>query len=81
MSGTEGPTWEDQLRTTVDGWVLGSEYVRQSAYDSFLRHIDAAYKRGLIAGRSQAVYPTRRKPSRSAPSADASSASVPEGAG
>lgn len=81
MSGEGEPEWQEQLRTTVDGWVQGSDFVRQSAYDSFLRHIDAAYKRGLMAGRSQAGYTTRRKPSRSAPSVTGSSASVPEDAG
>lgn len=87
------PGWEAELRKTVDAWVEGGEFVRQSAYDSFLRHIDSAYRRGLTAGRSQAGYRLVQENDRlqrllreegpcaspSARTADGSSASAREG--
>lgn len=34
----------------------------EAATDVAMRHIEAAYQRGLMAGRSQEGYRTRRKP-------------------
>jgi hypothetical protein len=55
------PTWQEALRSTVSAWVSGTDWVKESAYQAVLPHIEAAYQRGLMAGRSQANYPTRRK--------------------
>lgn len=42
-----------------------------AAADVAMRHIEAAYQRGLMAGRSQAGYSTRRKSKESPCTADA----------
>jgi hypothetical protein len=48
--------WKAALRSSVDSWVRGNDFVTQCAYDAFERHVTAAYKAGLAAGRSQAGY-------------------------
>ncbi|MFF3363549.1 hypothetical protein [Streptomyces misionensis] len=55
------PSWKTDLKQTVDAWVSGSGYVKDCAFVALLVHVDAAYDRGLMAGRSQANYPTRKK--------------------
>jgi hypothetical protein len=55
------PDWKDALRRTVNAWVLGGEVVRTSALHEITVHVEAAYQRGLQAGRSQTGYSTRRK--------------------
>lgn len=79
------PVWDDALRNTVEAWVVGGFLVREGAYRALLPHIEAAYARGLQAGRSQAGYRTTRKKkeppcptSPSVPSAPGSSASAAE---
>lgn len=75
------PDWRGALMATVTGWVTGGFLVREGAYRALLPHIEAAYQRGLMAGRSQANYPTRRKPkeeSWSVPSASDTAASAGE---
>jgi hypothetical protein len=61
------PDWEVDLRETVNAWVLGSLMVKGGAYAAFKRHVEAAYERGLMAGRSQAGYGARRKPRKEKP--------------
>jgi hypothetical protein len=54
------PDWKAALRTDLDHH-LGSESWADDMEAVLLPHIEAAYRRGLMAGRSQANYPTRRK--------------------
>lgn len=62
MGGTVSePDWKQDLRDAVAYHVGGTETDREDAYQALLRFIDAAYQRGLTAGRSQAGYTTRRK--------------------
>lgn len=79
------PDWKDELRKAVNRYAVGFDYEKETAYQAVLPHIEAAYRRGLMAGRSQGGYQaTRRKskeepcprPSPSAPTASASSASA-----
>lgn len=81
------PGWKDELREDLR-WALaphtGLHESAEAALTAVLPHVEAAYWRGLQAGRSQAGYQeTRRKqreeepcPSPSAPSASASNASA-----
>lgn len=55
------PDWKFYLQRTVDAWVVGGEVVRLGAFEALLPHIDAAYQRGLMAGRSQAGYRKRKE--------------------
>jgi hypothetical protein len=55
------PDWKTELRGWIDGAVCGSVRTQDDALASLLPYIDAAYQRGLQAGRSQAGYSTRRK--------------------
>lgn len=52
--------WKAALRTDLDHH-LGSESWADGMETVLLPHIEAAFQRGLMAGRSQANYPTRRK--------------------
>lgn len=62
MGGTvPEPDWKQELRDWVAAYVGGSDRTQGYALHSLLPHIDAAYQRGLIAGRSQSGYATRRK--------------------
>jgi hypothetical protein len=61
------PDWERALRGTIYDWVDGGPAIREGAYLALRSHIDAAYQRGLMAGRSQAGYQTRRKPKKEGP--------------
>ncbi|MFE2263882.1 hypothetical protein [Streptomyces griseosporeus] len=56
------PDWKAALQETVNAWMPGGEVIRLGAFEALLPHIEAAYQRGLQAGRSQAGYATRRKP-------------------
>ncbi|MFG3718205.1 hypothetical protein ACGF8D_10450 [Streptomyces massasporeus] len=60
------PDWEGALRATVSDWIPG-DIVKEGAYQALLPHIEAAYQRGLMAGRSQAGYATRRKKTKEGP--------------
>jgi hypothetical protein len=55
------PSWKTELRKAVNAWVLGPQMIKGGAYAEFERHVEAAYQRGLQAGKSQAGYSTRRK--------------------
>lgn len=81
------PDWKQPLRDWVAVAVGGSDLTQAYALDSLLPHIDAAYERGLTAGRSQGRYTTGRKKwrkeepcptSKSAPDASGSGASAGE---
>lgn len=58
------PDWKLALRHAIgeqiDPWT-DFRFVEDAVFDAVMPHIDAAYQRGLMAGRSQANYPTRRK--------------------
>lgn len=65
MGGTVSePEWKTELRRTigaqVDPWVE-YDWQEDALLNAVLPHIEAAYQRGLIAGRSQQGYATRRK--------------------
>ncbi|MFF4019972.1 hypothetical protein [Streptomyces sp. NPDC001843] len=74
------PDWKADLQRTIDAWVVGGEIVKLGAYGALMPHIEAAYQRGLMAGRSQAGYATRRKskelPCPPSPSATGASESI-----
>lgn len=53
------PDWNAELRDWVEAWFDPPFQAR--ALTTLTPLIDAAYERGLIAGRSQAGYQTRRK--------------------
>lgn len=64
------PGWKADLRDDIrrscakaDGFAFESlePWDYQSHVDALMPHIEAAYQRGLMAGRSQAGYTTRRK--------------------
>lgn len=94
MSGTTEPDWKTELSRDVEhaiafnvdcGGLLGVCRVRDAVLHAIDQHIEAAYLRGLQAGRSQAGYTTRRKKkeetcptSTSAPGATGSGASAGE---
>lgn len=61
--------WEDDLRKAVNAWVLGSVMVKGGAYAEFKRHVEAAYQRGLMAGRSQQGYAANRRKRKEPPCA------------
>jgi len=62
MGGTVSePDWKQELSTWIEAWIGGSDATQQTALASLSLYMDDAYKRGLMAGRSQANYPTRRK--------------------
>jgi hypothetical protein len=82
------PDWKADLGDWVACYVGGSERTLAYAFRSLLPHIDAAYQRGLIAGRSQQGYTTRRKkkeerctPTDAAGAAGSTPASPTEGGG
>lgn len=58
------PDWKTELRRTVgaqiDPWIE-HDWQEDALLGALLPHIDAAYQRGLQAGRSQAGYKTTRK--------------------
>jgi hypothetical protein len=54
------PDWKAALRTDLHDH-LGSESWADDMGSVLLPHIEAAYQRGLQAGRSQAGYKTSRK--------------------
>lgn len=61
------PDWKDDLRADLDqnAWKIAGPYGEweiDEALAVVLPHIEAAYQRGLMAGRSQQGYATRRKP-------------------
>jgi hypothetical protein len=97
MSGASDPDWLVKARRDLSNAARSAHTVHETApcraceeavtsvARVFARETEAAYQRGLMAGRSQARYPTRRKKkegpcptSPSAPTADESSASAPE---
>ncbi|HEY1157103.1 MAG TPA: hypothetical protein VGE95_12530 [Arthrobacter sp.] len=55
------PDWKADLRATVYDWTDRAPAIQEGAMEALLPHIEAAYRRGLEAGRSQAGYSTRRK--------------------
>lgn len=64
------PDWKAELRDAVEvaigisvdcGGTPGVHRVRDMVMKNVMPHIDAAYERGLQAGRSQAGYKTKRK--------------------
>jgi hypothetical protein len=65
------PDWKQTLSDAVEaavglnvdcGGTLGVHRVRDAVLHAIGPHIEAAYARGLMAGRSQQGYATRRKP-------------------
>lgn len=71
------PDWKIELRGVVDAWVTGGDIVKDAAFERVMVHIEAAYQRGLDAGRSQTGYTTRRKRKGEEPWTDAPSAGSP----
>jgi hypothetical protein len=68
--------WKQELYAALKGELderlrmhteLAREFLADALGVAVLPHIDAAYQRGLMAGRSQAGYPTRRKKKESDP--------------
>lgn len=59
------PEWKTELRseleTGLDGWIFESRAAAYLAFETVMPHIEAAYQRGLQAGRSQGRYTTGRK--------------------
>jgi hypothetical protein len=68
------PDWKEGLRAWVGVYVGGFDSVQDAALHDLMPHIDAAYQRGLMAGRSQSGYSTRRKKKETPCKADAPSA-------
>lgn len=64
MSGASEPERRAELRDALL-WALAPHAElhagAEAALDAVMPHIEAAYQRGLMAGRSQAGYTTRRK--------------------
>lgn len=50
------PDWTAALKRSVDMWVVGYPATKTAAYQDLKGQLEAAYKRGLMAGRSQAGY-------------------------
>jgi DNA-binding CsgD family transcriptional regulator len=50
------PDWERDLKDWTAVWVGSSERAQEAALRSLKPHLDAAYHRGLVAGRSQTGY-------------------------
>ncbi|CAL9366923.1 hypothetical protein [Streptomyces sp. enrichment culture] len=57
------PEWKTELAMdlSLGSWKIGTDADADAALEIVLPHIEAAYQRGLQAGRSQAGYSTRRK--------------------
>lgn len=65
------PDWKTSLRNELDriAWDIerghgvqgGVDYARQDLEQTVFDAVEDGYQRGLMAGRSQANYPTRRK--------------------
>jgi hypothetical protein len=55
------PDWKQDLDDWVEVHVQGTLGEQIYARHTLQPHIDAAYERGFMAGKSQARYPTRRK--------------------
>lgn len=55
------PSWKTELRSELLAFTDYSEGEMDDLMQVVLPLVDAAYERGLIAGRSQAGYTTRRK--------------------
>lgn len=80
---------EPDWKLALMGWVVvavgGTAHAQAYALETLLPHIEAAYQRGLMAGRSQAGYTTRRKKREDSPcapsAASPSPASTTEGEG
>lgn len=80
------PVWKAELSADVEcaigfnvdcGGTVGVNRVRDAVLHAINQHIEAAYIRGLIAGRSQTGYTTRRKRKGEEPWTDAPSAGSP----
>ncbi len=65
------PDWKQALSAAVEaavglnvdcGGAVGVHRVRDAVLKAIQPHLDAAFSRGLMAGRSQSGYATRRKP-------------------
>lgn len=56
------PDWKQELGSWIEAWIGGSLRTQETALASLSLYLDDAYQRGLMAGRSQAGYTTRRKP-------------------
>ena len=74
------PDWKATLSAAVEaaiglnvdcGGASGVYRVRDAVLEAIQPHLDAAFARGLMAGRSQAGYSTRRKSKESPCTADA----------
>lgn len=65
------PDWKDELRNAVNRYAVGFDYEKEAAYQAVLPHIETAYKRGLMAGRSQAGYEVTRRKRKEEPCATA----------
>ena len=59
------PDWKRDLQDALWAWCRPEELEALTA--TVMPHIEAAYQRGLMAGRSQRGYDTRRKGKESAP--------------
>jgi hypothetical protein len=70
------PQWKQELSRdlVLRGFLAETEEERMAVV---MPHIDAAYQRGLMAGRSQAGYPTRRKKKESDPCTAAAEGRTP----
>lgn len=65
------PDWKTELRSELEraaddiergnGIQGGVDYARRSLEETVFEAVEAAYKRGLMAGRSQSGYQARRK--------------------
>lgn len=70
------PDWKAELRAGFEqnAWKIGGPYGdwdTDEAMNVVLPHVEAAYKRGLIAGRSQAGYEVTRRKRKEEPCATA----------
>jgi len=68
------PDWKHALRAALDqdAWRVGGPYGdwdTDEALTTVMPHIEAAYQRGLMAGRSQAGYATTRRKRKEPPCA------------
>lgn len=62
MGGTVSePDWKTDLRDSVHFWAEGDDTRKALAFQALLAHVETAYDRGLMAGRSQTGYRTTRK--------------------
>lgn len=80
MGGTLAePDWKQELRWAAEAFAATNfeghpapprdvqDVMSRYLLGALLPHIEAAYQRGLMAGRSQAGYGTRRKPRKEKP--------------